>query len=75
MDPMSEIGFYDLIYQLSGSRTVIFISHRLGFARRADRILVFEDGRIAEEGTHEELLGQNGIYADMYASQTEWYTH
>jgi ATP-binding cassette subfamily B protein len=54
---------------------VIFISHRLGFARRADRILVFEDGRIAEEGTHEELLGQNGIYADMYASQTEWYTH
>lgn len=75
LDPMSEIGFYDLIYQLSGSRTVIFISHRLGFARRADRILVFEDGRIAEEGTHEELLGQNGIYADMYARQTEWYTH
>lgn len=75
LDPMSEIDLYHLIYQLSGSRTVLFISHRLGFARKADRILVFEDGHIAEEGTHENLMKQNGIYADMYDSQSEWYAN
>lgn len=75
LDPMSEIDLYNLIYQLSDSRTVIFISHRLGFARKADRILVFENGHIAEEGTHEYLMKQNGIYADMYESQSEWYTN
>lgn len=75
LDPMSEIDLYHLIYQLSGSRTVLFISHRLGFARKADRILVFENGHIAEEGTHENLMKQNGIYADMYESQAEWYAN
>lgn len=74
LDPMSEIDLYNLIYQLSGSRTVIFISHRLGFARKANRILVFENGHIVEEGTHEKLLKQNGIYAGMYANQLKWYS-
>lgn len=73
LDPISEIEIYDLIYRLAGERTVLFISHRLGFARKADRILVFDKGRIAENGMHEELIEKNGIYAEMYRLQEEWY--
>ena len=73
LDPISEIEIYDMIYKLAGDRTVLFISHRLGFAKRADRIIVFESGKIAEEGTHEDLMGKHGIYSQMYKSQESWY--
>ena len=49
-----------MIYDLAGDRTVLFISHRLGFAKRADRIVVFNEGKIAEEGIHKELLKKMG---------------
>lgn len=73
LDPLSEIEIYHMIYRLAGSRTVLFISHRLGFAKRADRIVLFEGGQITEQGTHEELIRQNGVYAKMYRSQESWY--
>lgn len=73
LDPISEIQIYDLIYELAGDRTVFFISHRLGFAKKADRIVVFENGRIIEEGLHCELLKLNGRYAEMYSNQEAWY--
>ena len=73
LDPISEIKIYEMIYQLSGDRTVLFISHRLGFARRADNILLFQDGRVAESGSHKELLNINGQYARMYEAQKKWY--
>ncbi|MEF9958632.1 ABC transporter ATP-binding protein [Niameybacter sp.] len=73
LDPLSEIEIYNLIYALAGDRVVLFISHRLGFAKRADRILVFHDGVIQEEGSHSDLLTQNGIYAEMYKMQETWY--
>jgi len=62
-----------MIYDLAGDRTVLFISHRLGFAKKADRIVLFEKGRLEEEGTHDELLSKKGIYAEMYSNQEEWY--
>ena len=49
----------------TGDKTVIFISHRLSTTRNADRIIMLENGRIAEEGSHEELLKLNGKYAQM----------
>lgn len=73
LDPISEIEIYDMIYELAGNRTVLFISHRLGFAKRADRIIVFHEGRVAEEGVHKHLLNKDGIYAEMYKNQESWY--
>ena len=49
--------------------TTIFISHRLGSTKLADVIYVIADGRIAESGSHEELMGKNGIYAEMFRAQ------
>ena len=51
---------------------MFFVSHRLGFARWADRILVLDEGQIAEEGTHQELLEAGGLYARMYDAQKIW---
>ncbi len=62
-----------MIYELSGEKTVLFISHRLGFAKRADRIIVFNNGKVEEQGTHEELMQNDGIYAKMYKAQKNWY--
>lgn len=72
LDPLSEIEIYDLIYQLAGQRTVLFISHRLGFAKKADRIVVFDKGKVVENGTHKELMQTKGIYAEMYSLQEAW---
>jgi len=73
LDPLAEVEMYKQIWQLSGDRLVFFISHRLGFAKNADRIIVVDNGRIMECGVHEELLKKNGIYAKMFLAQKEWY--
>jgi ABC-type multidrug transport system fused ATPase/permease subunit len=51
-------------------KTLLYITHRLAVAQYADRIIVLEDGKIAEEGTHPSLLLKGGIYAAMWAMQT-----
>lgn len=73
LDPLSEIEIYNMIYQFAENRTVFFISHRLGFAKKADRIILFEKGHIAEQGTHDELVKSGGLYAQMYKGQESWY--
>ena len=52
---------------------MFFISHRLGFAKNADRIIVINEGVIQEEGAHDELMKKNGLYAEMFTAQREWY--
>lgn len=74
LDPISEAKFYHDFKDLTGDRTAIMISHRLGATKLADRILVFDDGRIVEEGTHEELMSNRGLYYEMYQAQAQWYT-
>lgn len=73
LDPISE---YELNYAISESaddKTVIFISHRLSATRHADRIIMLENGKIAEMGSHEELMELNGKYAYMFNLQAEKY--
>ena len=74
LDPLAEIEMYRLIFDLAGDRLVLFISHRLGFAKNADRILVVANGVIAEQGTHQSLMAKaDGYYAQMYEAQKGWY--
>ena len=73
LDPVAESKLYQEFQNLTGDRTVLLVSHRLGATRLADRILVFSDGRIVEDGSHEELLKLNGLYTQMYTAQSQWY--
>ncbi|MGA9773069.1 MAG: ABC transporter ATP-binding protein [Blastocatellia bacterium] len=73
LDARAEVETYKSFHDLSRGKTVLFISHRLGSARLADRILFLEKGRIVEEGSHDELMKLNGRYARMYSRQAGWY--
>lgn len=73
LDPISEYKLNKTILSLSEHKTVIFISHRLSTTCMADRILMMENGEIIEEGSHEELINNNGKYAEMFNLQAEKY--
>ncbi len=73
LDPISESHIYQEFEKLMQDKTTIFISHRLGSTKLADEILVVDEGKIVERGTHDELMVANGIYAEMYESQGSWY--
>ena len=73
LDPVAEYRLYENMLQGCADKTVLFISHRLSTAALADRIYLFENGRIVEQGSHEMLMGQNGKYADMFRKQAENY--
>ena len=73
LDPAAEALVYRNFAQLVHDRSAILISHRLGVASVVDRILVFEDGRIVEDGSLEELLAADGVFAELYRAQARWY--
>ena len=73
LDPVSEYELNKAISDGCNDRTVIFISHRLSTTRHADRIVMLENGRIVEIGSHEELMEKNGKYAYMFNLQAEKY--
>ena len=73
LDPISEYDIYTKFSGVVGSRTAIYISHRLSSCRFCDDITVLEKGRIAERGSHEELLEKGGVYAKLWNAQAEYY--
>jgi ATP-binding cassette subfamily B protein len=73
LDPSAELAMFQRCRQLVEGKTAIFVSHRLGWARYADRILVLDQGRLAESGTHTELMAASGRYAEAFKSQASWY--
>lgn len=74
LDPMAEYALNRSIQEYAKDKTVIFISHRLSTTRHTDRIYMFEEGKIIEEGSHDELVRLNGKYAEMFRVQAEKYT-
>lgn len=71
MDPENEDRLQKAIEELTRNKTIIMIAHRLKTVRSADQILVVDDGRIIQRGTHEELIRQKGIYADFVLGRKE----
>ena len=73
LDPRSEEEVFGQMSRIARDRTCLFISHRLSSTRLADRILVMDEGRIAEEGSHDELIRLGGIYRELYEAQAGQY--
>jgi ATP-binding cassette subfamily B protein len=74
LDAKAEHQLFSLVRALADGRTVLLITHRLASVRTADRIYVFEQGRVVDQGNHEELLARGGLYADMFTLQARQYT-
>lgn len=73
IDPLKEVEMLNSIRENLKDKTAILISHRIGFARLADRIIMLCDGKILEQGTHEELISKKGLYSEMFELQKELY--
>lgn len=73
LDPLSDYKMHSQMMKVCGDKTVIMISHRLSSTRDFDRIIYLENGKILEEGTHDELICLNGKYAEMYNIQADKY--
>ncbi|KMJ56904.1 hypothetical protein AB685_19485 [Bacillus sp. LL01] len=73
LDPKSELEIYRFFNKITQDKTTIFISHRMAAAKMADRIIVMKDGKIIEQGTHNELINNCKTYYEMFHSQARWY--
>lgn len=73
LDPISEYDIYTKFNSIVGTRTAIYISHRLSSCRFCDDITVLDNGHIIERGSHEKLIAKGGIYTAMWAAQAEYY--
>ncbi|EEI85313.1 ABC transporter, ATP-binding protein [Anaerococcus lactolyticus ATCC 51172] len=73
LDPRSEQEIFENMLQISKGQTSLFISHRLSSTKYADRIIVCDKGKITENGTHDQLIKQDGLYREMFTTQAELY--
>lgn len=73
LDAKAEYAVYESLRQLAAGRTVVLITHRLASVRNTDRIYLLHQGRLVEQGTHDELMAEDGRYAELYRLQAEMY--
>lgn len=73
LDPDAEKKIYESFKNFTKDKTAIYISHRLASTRYCDKILVFKDGELCEEGTHESLMARDGEYKRLYQIQADYY--
>ena len=74
LDPISETELFKKYLALSKNKTVIFVTHRISVASLADRIIVFGDSGIAQDGSHTQLMAEGEAYAKLYNAQANWYS-
>jgi ATP-binding cassette subfamily B protein len=69
IDTRTEIKIQDAFAEMMKGRTSFIVAHRLNTIKNADKILVMKDGKIVEQGRHDELMAKNGFYASLYGAQ------
>ncbi|RKN76076.1 ABC transporter ATP-binding protein [Paenibacillus ginsengarvi] len=73
LDPLAEKEAFEMFMEVTAGRTALLVTHRLGAAKLADSIIVLQDGTVAEQGTHEQLMALGGVYSRMFRLQSSWY--
>lgn len=73
LDPYSEYEVYSQFHRMTDCKTTVYISHRLSSCRFCDAIAVFDNGELAEYGSHEQLVDNGRLYAEMWRSQAQYY--
>lgn len=73
LDPEAEYELFQNIKKIDKEKTVIYISHRLSTTISADKIIVFDNGSIIEVGSHDELMKKDGLYAELFSKQAQYY--
>jgi ATP-binding cassette, subfamily B, bacterial len=73
LDAIAESNIYEMFDRISAGKTTLLITHRLGAVKIADEIILIDDGRVSEKGSHSELMSIGGQYAEMFESQRSWY--
>lgn len=73
LDPIIENDLLQKILELASNKTTIIVSHRVGLCTNVDRIIFMQNGKITEDGSHEELINKHGEYEKFYYSQQQWY--
>lgn len=73
LDPLAETEIFKKYNSLAKDKTVIYVTHRISVARLADRIIVFKNGKIEEDGSFDELMQLQGEFARLYELQSQWY--
>lgn len=74
LDPVSELEIYERFDEMVEEKTAIYISHRMSSCRFCENVIVFDDGNIVQQGKHEELLEEEGMYARLWKAQAQYYT-
>ncbi len=73
LDPQAEFEVYKIFHTMTQDKTCLFISHRLAITSFSNRVLVFDNARIVESGTHDELMGNGELYHSLYTMQAKYY--
>ena len=73
LDPIEESAIYKKFVEIAKGKTSFIVTHRMGAAKIADRIIVMKNGKIVEVGNHDELISREGVYYDLYRAQSIWY--